>query len=94
MRRVVWFSCGAASAITTQIVLRDNPDAVVARIWLAREHPDNDRFMADIESWLGFKTIVLRSPNYNADHVEVIRQTRYVNGPTGARRPTEIKPND
>lgn len=90
MRHVVWFSCGAASTITARIVLKDHPDAILVYCDTGSEHPDNARFVADVEKWLRVKVVVLKYEKY-ADHFDVIEKTRYINGPNGARCTVELK---
>ena len=87
---VLWFSCGAASAVACKIGLNMYPNArvVYQKIWSA--HADNDRFLADCEEWYGKKIEVIHSPFYKT-HFDVIRATRYINGPAGARCTTELK---
>lgn len=54
MNRVLcWFSCGAASAVATKLMLQKTPDALVVRNVVAEEHPDNERFAADCSKWFG-----------------------------------------
>lgn len=99
MKRVlVWFSCGAASAVAAKRTLEryaDSPDHAVEVLYcdtLAYEHGDNARFMADVEAWLGVKIKTLRSEKY-ADIYEVFHKTRYLVGPRGARCTVELKKN-
>ena len=50
-RIVCWFSCGAASAVATKLAIADNAGRfplIVARCIVREEHPDNDRFAADL----------------------------------------------
>src|SRR5207253_416476 len=83
-RVVAWFSHGACSAVATKMALdKYGERAVVVSINPGREHPDNDRFRADCERWFDRDILILRSEKY-VDHIEVARQTRYVNGPLGA----------
>ncbi len=90
MRHIVWFSCGAASTITARIVLKNYPDAMLVYCDTGSEHPDNARYIADVEKWLRLKVVVLKSERY-ADHFDVIEKTRYINGPNGARCTVELK---
>ena len=63
-RLAVWFSCGAASAVTAKLCLEqmaDTHEIAIARCIVANEHPDNDRFCADCERWFGQEIIRLRS---------------------------------
>ncbi len=89
-RTVVWFSCGAASAIAAALTLRTNPDAILAYCETGAEHPDNARFMADVEKWLGVKVERLRSDEY-ASTWDVWEKTRWLAGIQGARCTVELK---
>ena len=88
--KVLWFSCGAASAVACKIGLAKYPEArlVYQKIWSA--HEDNERFIKDCEKWYGKKIEIIHSPFYKT-HFDVIKATRYVNGPSGARCTTELK---
>lgn len=89
-RTVCWFSCGATSAVAASLALKKFPDAEVVYCDTGSEHPDNHRFLKDCEKWLGKTITILKSAKYaNVD--EVIEQTRYLVGPTGARCTTELK---
>ena len=90
MRTVIWFSCGAASATAAYLTLKKYPDAILVYCDTGGEHPDNKRFLADVEKWLNKKGIILKSEKY-AVHFAVIEKTRYVNGPKGARCTAELK---
>jgi hypothetical protein len=52
----VWFSCGAASAVAAKKTLElygtENNVRVVNNP-VKEEHPDNQRFLKDVEQWLG-----------------------------------------
>lgn len=89
MRHLIWYSCGAASAVMAKIVLTER-ETVVARIYLPDEHPDNDRFATDCARWYGHPITQLRSTEY-ASVDDVIERTRYIAGPHGARCSTELK---
>jgi len=54
-RKVVWFSCGAASAVTAKMAVKKyGKECVIAYCDLSTtEHPDNLRFLEDIEQWIG-----------------------------------------
>lgn len=88
--RISWFSCGAASAVACKLDLIKYPNTrlVYQKIWSA--HPDNDRFIKDCEKWYGRKIEVIHSPFYKTQF-DVIKATRYINGPAGARCTTELK---
>jgi len=86
MSRVVcWFSCGAASAVATYLALKKYGDrAVVANIYIANEHSDNARFLADCERWYGRKIIQLRNDEFGASVDVVIDGKAFIRGPHGA----------
>ena len=53
---VVWFSCGAASAVAAKRTIEKYGHIYNVRVVnnpVAEEHPDNKRFLKDIEKWLG-----------------------------------------
>jgi hypothetical protein len=90
-RRVVWFSCGAASAVAAKVTLERHPEAVVVYCDTSRsEHPDNARFMRDVEDWIGQPVQRIKSERYGTVE-EVFEDTRYMSGPKGARCTTEMK---
>lgn len=81
-RTVSWFSCGAASAVATKLILTEGP-AVVAYCDTGSEHPDNRRFMADCEKWFGQAIVILKSEEY-ADTWDVWERRKYLAGVDGA----------
>ncbi len=90
-RRVVWFSCGAASAVAAKVVLASDPEAVVVYCdTSANEHPDNTRFFRDVEKWIGKEIKVIRSEKYSSVE-EVFERRKYMSGPKGAICTTELK---
>lgn len=92
-RVVCWFSCGATSAVAAKIALEkyknDYPVHVVYTD-TGSEHPDNERFLNDVENWLGVKVEILKSEKYD-DIWDVFEKTRWLVGPAGARCTTELK---
>ena len=89
-RTVSWFSCGAASAVATKLVLRDNPDAVPVYCATGSEHDDSKRFMADCEKWFGVEIITIQSEKFT-DTWSVWEKTRWLAGIEGARCTVELK---
>lgn len=83
-RVVAWFSCGAASAAAARVALEKYGDrcVVVYCDTMASEHPDNARFFADVERWLGVKVIRIKDKWNKVD--EVFAARRYMSGPDGA----------
>ena len=65
-RVVVWFSCGAASAVAAKMAV-DSGAANVHVVYcdtLAEEHPDNLRFLRDVEKWIGQEVEIIASKKY------------------------------
>lgn len=93
-RVVVWFSCGAASAVAARLAVRkygrDNLVVAYCASTLSSEHPDNARFLADVERWIGHPVTMLYSDRY-ADTWDVWEKTRWLVGPAGARCTAELK---
>jgi hypothetical protein len=78
-RTVCWISAGAPSAVAAWLT----PHATLAYCETGSEHPDNSRFLADCERWLGRPIERLRSDEY-ADTWDVWERERYMAGIHGA----------
>lgn len=52
-RTIVWYSCGAPSAVAARMTLRETPGALIVYCDTRSEHDDNVRFRADCEQWFG-----------------------------------------
>lgn len=90
-RVVVWFSCGAASTCAAKLTLEQRPDAhIVYCDVLKNEHPDNRRFLQDVEEWIGKRIEVIRSEKYD-DIFDVFDKTGWLSGQHGARCTVELK---
>lgn len=84
-RIVVRVSCGAASFVAWKIAIErygDRVDAVNA--FVAKEHADNRRFLADCERYLGRTVTVLRDTKYGANPVKVWIAKRFMASRKGA----------
>jgi len=95
MSRVLgWFSCGEASAVAAYEGYRKYGKRFEALYCdtLAYEHPDNLRFLRDVERWIGIEIKILKSSEYT-DIYDVFRRTRWLVGDKGARCTTELKKN-
>lgn len=92
MRIVVWFSCGAASAVAAKKAVEKygRLAEVVYCDTMPSEHSDNKRFFADVEKWIGQEIKVISSKDYKTVD-EVFEKTRYMAGIHGARCTTEMK---
>lgn len=80
-RRLVHFSCGAASAVAAKLTLAKFPDVEIVNAFIAEEHPDNRRFLADVEGWLGRAITVLKDEKYGSSVLEVWRRERWKGQP-------------
>ena len=93
-RVLAWFSCGAASAVAAKLSVEKygGRAEVLYCDTLAYEHPDNLRFLLDVQRWIGTPIKILKSDTY-ADILDVFRRTRWLVGTKGARCTTELKKN-
>lgn len=93
MRMVCQFSCGAASAVATKLILAayDPADVLIVNAFLKNEHKDNRRFLADCEKWFSHPITVVRDVKYGADTHEVWRKKRFMKGRYGAPCSGELK---
>lgn len=92
MRVVVWFSCGATSAVAAKLTLAEygHDDVVIAYTDPGSEHDDNVRFRHDCQAWFGHEIVVLKSDRYN-DTWQVFQERRFLNSPGGALCTVELK---
>lgn len=93
-RVVSWFSCGAASAVSTKLAIQSAQGREVVVVYCdtsKREHPDNQRFLLDCERWFSQPILILGNDEYERDTDVVFRKTRYLVGPSGARCTAELK---
>lgn len=86
----VHFSCGAASGVSLILAIESGAavDAVYADT--GGEHPDNMRFLCDIENLTGVSITVTRSKTYTSP-LDVWRKRRFIKGPGGAICTSELK---
>ena len=92
-RVIAWFSCGAASAVAAQEAIKkygkDKVEVVYCNT-LKTEHEDNERFLSDVEQWLGVKVKIISNEKY--DSVDnVFEERRYLAGIAGAPCTTAMK---
>lgn len=85
-RIICQFSCGAASAVATKLVLAQyaGREIVIVNAFIKEEDEDNRRFLADCERWFGHPITVLRDEKYGASVDEVWLRRRYIKGLKGA----------
>lgn len=90
MRTVVWFSCGAASAVAAKLAVKERGLVKVVYCDPGSEHPDSKRFLRDVEEWIGQPITVLKSDKY-IDTWDVWNKTKYLVGPSGAQCTVVLK---
>ncbi len=85
---VVWFSCGAASAVAAKKTIElygENNNIIIANTPIKEEHEDNRRFLHDVEKWIGQEIISVVHPLYPESSCEVIwKKRKYMSGVSGA----------
>lgn len=84
-RVVSRFSCGAASACATKLMIERHADTRIINAFIASEDADNRRFLADCEGWFGRRVVVLRDEKYGARAAEVWRRERFIVSRSGAK---------
>lgn len=87
---ISWFSCGAASAVSTMLLLKQPGPVVIARCVVDNEHEDNERFTQDCERLYGQPILRLGSTEF-ADCWEVWEKRRFIAGIKGAPCTIEMK---
>ena len=92
---VVWFSCGAASAIAAKKTIEKHGKNNIVKIVnnpVINEHKDNLRFLKDCEQWFGQKVEFATNSKYpNCDINEVFDKRKYISGVAGAPCTKELK---
>lgn len=93
----VWFSCGAASAVaakkTIELYGQDNTIRVVNNP-IKEEHEDNQRFLKDVEQWLGVEIEYAINPKFPDASCETVWQERkFMSGVFGAPCTLHLKRN-
>lgn len=87
-RRIVClYSCGAASAVATHLAIVVNKGAVplvVHNTYLKQEHPDNQRFKAECETWFGVEIETAEHIKYRGDIYAVYRKEKFIKNASGA----------
>ncbi|WP_284277627.1 hypothetical protein, partial [Sphingobium jiangsuense] len=89
-RSLIWVD-GANSAVAGHIILMDDPKAQPVHCDLGKSvHPDNHRFINDLEQWYGKEIIRIRNERYEMID-EVFEDRRYLSGINGAPCTSEMK---
>lgn len=93
-RMLVWFSCGAASAVAAKVAVEaysSKYEVVVMNVSLENdEHPDNVRFLKDVEKWIGQPILQVKSEKYISTE-DVFLKERYIKGIAGAACTLRLK---
>jgi 3'-phosphoadenosine 5'-phosphosulfate sulfotransferase (PAPS reductase)/FAD synthetase len=89
-RHLVWFSCGAASAVVAKLAVQSLSNVEVLYCDMSQdEHLDNRRFLSEVEQWIGQAVTRLKG-KYNSIN-DVFERERYMSGIAGARCTIEMK---
>lgn len=91
-RVVVWFSCGAASAVAAKLAAQKYGKADLRVVYCdtKSEHPSNRQFLKDVESWIQHPIEILSNDAYK-NHFDVFRKNKFIKSPKGAPCTTELK---
>lgn len=91
----VWFSCGAASAVSAMITKKQYGNICNIRILnnpVIEEDKDNLRFLDDVQNWLNIKIEPVINHNYpSCSAVNVWEKRQYMSGVAGAPCTLELK---
>jgi len=87
---VVWFSCGAASAVACKLAIEEYKNLDIVYCDTGGEHPDNKRFLEDCEKWFGRKIKILKNEKYK-NHFDVFEKEKFIMSPMGAKCTTLLK---
>ena len=89
---ISWWSAGVTSAVATKLAIQEFGKSEVKPIYFQIDsaHTDNKRFIEQCQDWYDCEIEIWRSEKY-LDQFDVIKKTKYVNGPAGARCTLELK---
>lgn len=92
---VIWFSCGAASAVAAKKTIEKYDHEYNIRVCnnpVKEEDDDNERFLKDVEKWIGKKIEKVTNPKYpDTSAKEVWQAKKYMSGNAGAPCTKELK---
>jgi len=92
---VVWFSCGAASAVAAKKTIEKyGMDCCIKVVNnpVKEEHPDNRRFLSDIETWINKKIEIAINDQYpDCSAQKVWEDRKYMSGNDGAPCTVQLK---
>jgi hypothetical protein len=91
----VWFSCGAASAVAAYKTIERYGDTHTVRVInspIKEEDADNQRFLRDVQDWLGVDIEFAVNPKFpDQSAVSVWDKRRFMSGNAGAPCTVELK---
>ena len=90
----VWFSCGAASAVAAKLTIEKYPNNQIRIINnpVAEEHPDNTRFLKDVEKWLNHEIEFATNKNFPKNScIDVWYKAQYMSSLYGAPCTVQLK---
>lgn len=85
-RILVWFSCGAASAVAAKMTIAANTEdreLLVVYCEVEEEHPDSKRFLKECEEWLDYPITIIRNEHYKGSIYNVFEKN-YMRTPSGS----------
>jgi len=91
----VWFSCGAASAVAAKLTLEkygQTHNVLIVNNPVDEEHPDNRRFLKDVEKWLNHP--IIEATNTKLGHTSAFKvweKSKYMAGNKGAPCTKQLK---
>lgn len=92
---VVWFSCGAASAVAAKLTLEkyaSTHNVLIVNNPIKEEDEDNLRFKYDVEKWLGVSIVEAKAKKFpSASIVDVFKKLKYMSGVLGASCTLQLK---
>ena len=84
----VWFSCGAASAVAAKLTVEKygkTHNVLIVNNPVVEEHPDNKRFLKDVEKWINHPIIEAKCKEFpSASIIDVFEKRKYIEGLHGA----------
>lgn len=87
---ISWWSGGITSAVACRLAIEKYSNVRIIYIHINTHHPDTLRFKKDCEEWYGCEIEQFQSNKYDSQF-DVIRHSKYINGPSGARCTKELK---
>ena len=76
-RAIVWFSCGASSTVALFFALKKYKHVKVLYCDTGGEHPDNLRYLKDVENLTEIKIEIIKNPKYK-DHFDVFEKQKFL----------------